>query len=221
MRLLKRFTPTLLTDAWEREEPREARAPASSSSAAAGPVEIALVLGERPPESSDVWTPRDGLAGFRIVVSLAERPSIAPSARRNVFLPFQNKIPAEELYCRGIAIRCRVEADPRLEAERVRRILSLSAARFVEEGWTRAPETLVWGSLAAMRLLPRGLADWALLPGDDCKKEDLEIARGPILWLEKPREAAPALYGPPVAVGPEIFWRSSWLSDPLDGMARN
>ena len=114
----------------------------------------------------------------------------------------------------GIAIECLVAKDLQLEAERVRRLLVSAPRKLMEAGWNRSPGTLIYGSALAMRELPRGLADVAVVRPEDLKDSDRDIARQLVVWAETPPEGRPRWAGLPVAIGPSRFWWAPWMVDP-------
>src|SRR5262245_3289481 len=127
--------------------------------------------------------------------------------------PWEGEIPQATRWRHGFALRLEPTPNPTLEAERVRRILSWAPRRFLDAGWTQSPEMLVYGDPRAIRELPTGLADVAVIPAADDLREDRNLARTVAIHSEEPRESPPAWAGLPVLMGPRLFYRCGWIED--------
>ena len=115
----------------------------------------------------------------------------------------------------GLALELQPSPNPILEAEGARRAVSWAPRRFIEAGWDRCPEFLLWGDLKALRAFPRGLADIVLLPADGAlEPEDFYIGRSTAIACPRPPAGRPLWAGTTVVVGPELLWREPFMEDP-------
>jgi len=114
----------------------------------------------------------------------------------------------------GVLVEARPGGDAQIEAERVRRLVSSAPRRLMEAGWNRSPSVAVMGWPLALRALPRGLADLALIQAEDLKDEDFQIARRLVVLVASRPESRPRWAGLTVAVGPAVLWWAEWLEDP-------
>lgn len=136
-----------------------------------------------------------------------------PQGVRTFFGPWDGSIAAPGIDVPGHALRLDPTPEPALEAERVRRILSHAPGAFIEAGWGRVPEFLVYGDAQAIRALPPGMVDVAIIPSDSFIRGDEHLAPLVAIHAESPIELPPWWAGLPVLVGPRLFWRSGWMED--------
>jgi hypothetical protein len=213
MRLIPRRFPTLVGVAPENDgEPKRTQASKPESGVNS---RICFWLGDFEPGLDQFW------AATRLstieIASLGLLLVIGPEHLqdfndRRAFVLWDGEIDRAP-YSPGVALELRPTAAPAVEAERVRRIISWAPRQFVEAGRSAVPEFLVYGDPRAMRELPRGLADIALVDADNLIPEDLQIGRGTVLAAKKPFQTRPAWAGLPVLVGPELFWWAPWMAD--------
>jgi hypothetical protein len=213
MRLIPRRFPTLVGVAPEQD--REAK-PASTSKPEAGVnSRICFLLGDFEPGLDPFWAATTlsiieiTSLGLLVVIGPERLPDFQD---RRAFVLWDGEldhIPDAP----GLALELRPTAAPAVEAERVRRIISWAPRQFIEAGRSVVPEFLVYGDPRAMRELPRGLADVALVAADGLIQEDLQLGRATVLHAKKPFQTRPAWAGLPVLVGPELFWWAPWMAD--------
>lgn len=176
---------------------------------------IAFCLGEAPPVLDAFWAslrmpPEELVSGGLFCLTLG---GMVPAGVRTFRGPWDGTIGPPASPSPGLALRLEPTSEPAIEAERVRRILSNAPSAFIAAGWGRVPEFLVYGDPLAIRALPPGMVDVAVVPAATMVQGDEHLARLVAVHQEEPLETAPAWAGLPVMIGPRLFWRSGWMED--------